>query len=30
MKVVDGIIKWLLSINNADISSPSKYVKIND
>ena len=30
MKVVDGIIKWLLGINNADISTPSKYVKIND
>ena len=30
MKVVDGIIKWLLGINAADISTPSKYVKIND
>ena len=30
MKVVDGIIKWLFGMNNADISTPSKYVKIND
>ena len=30
MKVIDGIIKWLLGINNADIATPSKYVKIND
>ena len=30
MKVIDGIIKWLLGINNADICSPSKSVKIND
>ena len=30
MKVVDGIIKWLLGMNNADIHNPSKYVKISD
>ena len=30
MKVVDGLIKWLLGMNNADIVSPSKSVKIND
>ena len=28
MKVVDGIIKWLLGMNNADIHNPSKYVII--
>ena len=30
IKVIDGLIKWLLGINNADIVSPSKSVKIND
>ena len=30
MKVVDGIIKWLLGMNNADIIHPSKSVKVND
>ena len=30
MKVVDGLIKWLLGMNNADIINPSKLVKIND
>jgi len=30
MKVVDGLIKWLLGMNNADICSPSKSIKIND
>ena len=24
MKIVDGLIKWLLGMNNADIVSPSK------
>ena len=30
MKVIDGLIKWLLGMNNADIVHPSKSVKIND
>ena len=30
LKVVDGIIKWLLGMNNADIIHPSKSVKVND
>ena len=30
IKVIDGLIKWLLGMNNADIVSPSKSVKIND
>ena len=30
MKVVDGLIKWLLGMNNADIIHPSKSVKLND
>ena len=30
MKVIDGLIKWLLGMNNADIINPSKSVKIND
>jgi len=30
MKVVDGLIKWLLGMNNADIIHPSKSVKVND
>ena len=30
MKIVDGLIKWLFGMNKADISTPSKYVKIND
>ncbi len=30
MKVVDGLIKWLLGMNNADVSTPSKSIKIND
>ena len=30
MKVIDGLIKWLLGINNADIISPSKSIKLND
>ena len=30
MKVVDGLIKWLLGMNNADVSSPSKSIKLND
>lgn len=30
MKVVDGLIKWLLGMNNADIVHPSKSVKVND
>ena len=30
MKVVDGLIKWLLGINKADILQPSKLVKLND
>lgn len=30
LKVVDGLIKWLLGINKADILQPSKTMKIND
>jgi len=30
MKVIDGLIKWLLGMNNADIISPSKSIKLND
>ena len=30
MKVVDGLIKWLLGMNNADVSTPSKSIKLND
>ena len=30
MKVIDGLIKWLLGMNNADISSPSKSIKLNE
>ena len=30
IKVIDGLIKWLLGMNNADIVSPSKSVTIND
>ena len=30
MKVVDGLIKWLLGMNHADICSPSKSIKISD
>ena len=30
MKIVDGLIKWLLGMNNADIIHPSKSVKLND
>jgi intraflagellar transport protein 52 len=30
MKVIDGLIKWLLGMNNADIISPSKSIKLNE
>lgn len=30
LKVIDGLIKWLLGINKADILQPSKLVKLND
>ena len=30
MKFVDGLIKWLLGMNNAEIIHPSKSVKLND
>ena len=30
MKVIYGLIKWLLGMNNADISSPSKSIKLNE
>ena len=30
MKVIDGLIKWLLGMNNADILAPSKSIKLND
>ncbi len=30
MKVIDGLIKWLLGMNNSDIISPSKSIKLND
>ena len=30
MKVIDGLIKWLLGMNNADIVNPSKSIKLND
>ena len=30
MKVIEGLIKWLLGMNNADIISPLKSIKLND
>ena len=30
MKVIDGLVKWLLGMNNADILTPSKSIKLND
>ena len=30
MKVIDGLVKWLLGMNNADILAPSKSIKLND